>query len=65
MANLQDQATAVMLRVQNSLSRIMPRFLAVDDGDTVTSLIVPDKSMRGQCFSGMKGSSVLLRLSLR
>ena len=45
-ANLQDRAMAVMLRVQDSpLSRITPRFLAADEGNTVTSSTVTDRSM--------------------
>ena len=32
----------------------------VDEGDTVTSLTVTDRSMQGQSFPGMKMSSVLL-----
>ena len=58
--NLQDQATAGMLGMQDGLlSRIKPRFLAVDEGDTVTSLTVTDRSIQGQSFPGMERSSVL------
>ena len=65
-ANLQDRAMAVMLRVQDSpLSRITPRFLAADEGNTVTSSTVTDRSMWGQSFPGMKRNSSLVRLSLR
>ena len=63
-ATLQDWAKAVMLGAQDSLLlSITPRFLAVDGGDTVTSLTVSDGSMRMQSLSGMMRSSVLLRLS--
>ena len=45
-ANLQDQAKAVMLGMQDNLSsRITLRFLAVDESDTVVSLRVTDRSM--------------------
>ena len=65
-ANLQDWVTAVMLGVQDSpSSRSIPRFPAVNKGDTMTYSMVTDRSMRGQSFPGMKRSSVLQRLSLR
>ena len=54
-----------MLGAQDSLSsRITPRFLVVDEGDTMTSLTVTDRSMQGQSIPRMK-SSVLSRLSLK
>ena len=57
--------SAVMLGVQDSpLSRIMSGFLAIKEGDTVTSSTVTDRYMYGQSFSRLK-SSVLLRLHLR
>ena len=50
-ANLQDRATAVILRAQDSpLLRITPRFLIIDEGDTVTS--VTYKSMQGSLSQG-------------
>ena len=45
--------------------RITPRFLATDEGDTVTSSTVTDRSIGGQSYPGMQRSSVLQRLSLR
>ena len=47
------------------MTSVWPRFLAVDEGDTVMSSTVTNRSMRGQSFSRMKRSSVLLQLSLR
>ena len=45
-----------MLEVQDSLLfRIMPRFLAVKDEDTVRSSTVTDRSMCGQYFPGWRG----------
>ena len=53
-----------MLGVQDSpLSRVTPRFHAVDEGDTVMSSTMTDRPMGGQSFPGMKRSSVLLRVS--
>ena len=41
-----DTADVVVLRVQDSLSsRNTPRFHGVDEGDTVMSLMVTDRSM--------------------
>ena len=54
-----------MLGVKDSpSSRITPRFLTMDEGETVTSAMI-DRSMREQSFTEMKRSLVLLWLSLR
>ena len=65
-ADVVEHKSALMLGVQDSpSSRITPRFLAVDEDNTVTSSTVTDRSMRELSFPGMKRSSVLLRLSLQ
>ena len=47
-----------MLGSQDSLSpRITPTFLAVSEGNTLTSSTVTDRSMRRQSFPGMKDFS--------
>ena len=54
------------LGVQDSLSsKITPRVLPIDKGDTVTSSTMIDRSMWGQSLPGIKRSSVLWKLSLR
>ena len=58
--NLKDCAAAEILGARDSwLSSITPRFLAVTEGDTVTSSTLTDKSLRWQSFPGMKRSLVL------
>ena len=45
-ATLQDQAIAVMLDAQDSpSSRIMPGFIAVYEGNNMTSLTLTDRSV--------------------
>ena len=56
-ANLQDQATAVMLG-----QSIVEDYTQVP---IMTAWTVTDRSMQGQSFPRMKKSSVLLRLNLR
>ena len=48
-----------------SVIEVQPRFLTVNEGETVTSSTVTDRSMWGKSFPAMKSSSVLLKVSLR
>jgi hypothetical protein len=64
--NLQEVVTTLMFAQNNMvLPRVMPKFFAIWEGDTVGLSTMMERSLSGQAFPGRKSSFVLSRLSLR